>query len=236
MERAMTKSFIQCFPAVDPSKVLWIEPNHGQDAFNAIETILKVQKNCLIVLDSVPACITSAQLEEGAETEFYAPIPKLLNTFMPKAKTYCRRNNSVLILLNQLRDNMDRANKYSPKDRVPGGRAIKFFCDWRISLKAKDKIKDGDERMGHMVQAMVVKNRANRPYQSATFPLIYGHGFNCGLELLELCIQLAIIKRSGAWYEYKDQRFQGANKMALWIDSDTKVQEELKTKILEVVR
>jgi len=234
MERSITKSLVDCF--LDHTKVHWIKPEHGQAAFNGMEHILRTMPRSFIVLDSVPACISSAQLEEGAEKEMYAPIPKLLSTFMPKAKIFTEHNESTIMFLNQIRDNL---TGYGAKHIVPGGQSIKFNNDWRIELKRTKKLQKNQDGpvYGHIVKATTVKNRFFAPYQEAILYLIYGKGFNAGLEVADLAMQLSLIKRSGAWYEIPgvDEKIQGFDNLGDYLVSHSDIMSTILEKIKKIV-
>lgn len=237
VEKGLTKGLIQCFN-INPKLVNWINAPNGTVAINAMELILKSKPNQIVVLDSVPACIPETLYDKEAGEKSYSPVAGLFNDFMPKAKTYCQANGSILILLNQLRDNMD-AGPYGPDDRVPGGRAIKFYCDTRLSLKKREMITKGQDadkvKLGHHIQAETIKNRFHRPYQRSNHYLIYGRGFNEGMEILELSLQFGIVKKSGAWFVYNEEKFQGTNQMAECINQNETVRKEIKSKIKEII-
>lgn len=236
MERGITSSLVRCFNGLDSSKVFWVEPEHGQAAVNAIEQILRSTPRSFIVLDSVPACISSAQLDEGSEHEMYAPIPRLFSNFMPKVRIFSKQNESTVLLLNQIRDNV---SGYGPKKIVPGGNAIKFYCDWRIGLKREDYMKDKAENItGHKITAITEKNRFYKPFRSASFYLVYGKGFDSNLELLDVALQLSIIKPKGAWYSIPglETNIQGQDKVAAYIAQSPELQEQIKNAVRAAIK
>jgi recombination protein RecA len=240
MERSITESLVACFD-LDPSAVNWVEPLHGQAAFNAAEFLLRTEPRSFIVIDSIQACISSAQLEEDANKDFYAPIATLLSKFMPKAKVLAPQGESIIMFLNQLRDNL---TGYGPKDIVPGGRAIKFFCDWRIKLRRTKKIKkpgEDQQIIGHEIEAITEKNRSARPFQKASFTLIYGKGFSTGRELLDLGLQVGYVKKGGSWYtipipgQEEPVKLQGEENASEYIEGMPEVQEKIKTTVRELI-
>lgn len=239
MERAITSSLVRCFPKLQADKINWIEPEHGQAAFNAIEMICKTQKRPFIVLDSVPACLSAAQYEENADKEFYAPIPRLLSTFMPKIKKFVGQSEAIVIFLNQLRDNV---TGYGEKEKVPGGRAIKFYCDTRVRLRVEKKIVKGgkedaeNEVLGHRIKATTIKTRGISPYRNSCFPLYYGKGFDLGGDLLEMALQFGLVKKAGAWYEYNGHKSQGEMGMSAYINQNAEVQDKIREAIRKLLK
>ena len=233
MERSVTSSLVKCFPDIDPLKVKWIEPEHGQAAFNAVELICRTQKNPFIVLDSIPACISSSQMEEGAEKEFYSPIARMLSTSMPKIKRFVGESGALVVFLNQLRDNV---SGYGEKEKVPGGRAIKFYCDVRLRLRVKEKILSGEDVIGHRVEATTIKTRDISPYRKALFPLYYGKGFDVGGELLEMALQFGMVKKTGSWLEFDGQKKQGEMQMGAYIAQNPEAQGKIKDMVRKMMK
>jgi recombination protein RecA len=234
IETAINKSIVGCFNELDSEKVTWIEPEQGQAALDAIEAILRNVPRSLIILDSVPACISIAQLDSSAGDTHMAAIARLFNNFMPKLKRFAKENDSILILLNQIRDNL---SPYGPREIVPGGHAIKYYCDWRLQLRMDKRIQLTNKTIiGHRIKATTVKNRFMRPYQTAVVTLIYGQGFHCGYDLLDLGLGFGIIEQSGAWYELDNKRYQGQDNLAKAIKEDEKLQSRIKEAYLEILK
>lgn len=230
MERALTKSLVSCF--LDPSEAKWIKPSHGQAAFNGMERILRTTPNSFIVLDSIPACISSAQLEEDMDKASYAPIPTLLSRFMPKARKFCNENNSFILFLNQLRANM---SGYGKSYTVPGGYSIKFNTDWRMELKRTKKFENSGKIIGHQIKVTTEKNRFYPPWQEANLYLVYGRGFHQGFEVLDIAIQLSIIKKGGAWFELPNgNKVQGFERTAEYLLENKEVFDNVVSKIKEM--
>lgn len=233
MERGINKATVGCFKQLDPKKVVWVDPDNGQAAINAAEAILRNSKKSLIILDSIPACISAAQLDAKAEESSMAVIARLMAAFMPKAKIFTKVNECHVLLINQVRDNL---KSMTGGKQTPGGWSIKFNCDWRIELGLsypKPWIEAGGEKIGHKVKAEIVKSRHGRPYQTATFPLVYGMGFDQALELVGMGLSFGLIERSGAWYVLPgvDQKLQGEHGVAEYLRTNLDVQEKLKEEI-----
>jgi len=242
MERGINKSTTKCFPGIDTSKVLWIEPDDGQCALNAMEHILRNTTKSLIILDSIPACLTPAQIDAKSGDSFMAVIARSMSAFMPKAKILAKKNNSHVLLINQCRDNLK-----SPQGGklTPGGWAIKYNCDWRIELMlmygvggSKAYIEKDGNTIGQRIKAEVAKSRYGRPFQTAIFPLIYGAGFDKELEVVELGLQFGLIKRSGAWYTVMDgeDKHQGEAGVANFLRANKPIFEALKEEIRKLFK
>ncbi len=167
-----------------------------------------------------------------------AAVARLFTAFMPKAKIWSKMNENHIMLVNQCRDNLK-----SPQGGklTPGGWAIKYNCDWRIELMLnypKPWIENRGITVGHKVKAEIAKSRYGRPFQTAIFPLIYGKGFDVGLELVEMGLQFGIITKGGAWFEVpgSDKKFQGELDTAEFIRENPKVQEQIKAEIRKLFK
>jgi len=232
VEKKMTASTIKTIQGLDHSKIKFPNINHGNDVIHALDVILPQDPKSVIVIDSVPAMISSAQFKEASDKDFYASIARLLNDFLPKARTWVRQNQTLLIFLNQIRDNI---NSYGmgPKTRTPGGRALKFNTDIRIELKKIGKITKGDDVIGQKLKAITHKNNMTRPNQTVEMSLIYGRGIDKTYELQELGLQLGIIEKNGAWFTYDGQRVQGSAKLVVMLDENPEMKEKLRKEVLE---
>lgn len=234
MERGLTASLVDTIEGLDKDKLRnsFFRPKHGNEAVDMCELIIKQSPRSLIVLDSIPACISSAQIEESANKDFMAPIARIFSTFLPKIKSLLFEQESCLLLLNQLRDNL---SPYGANDSTPGGRAIKFYSDRRIQLKKYKKIKKSNNIIGNYVKVQCVKNKFAIPYQSCEVPLIYGMGFSRELDLAMLATQCGILKKAGAWYNYKDWKWQGEVGLAEGLVENKEAFSSLKKEVIELL-
>ncbi len=245
-ERSINSSIVSCFPALDASKVLWVEPDNGEAAIDIMKMILKSETKCLVVNDSIPACLPSKISDASAGDSHVGDLARLFSPFMPIAKKFCRLNDNVLMQLNQTRS---KIGPMSRGNEQPGGKAIKFYSDIRIELGRKypnPQIESGGDVIGHYISAKVVKTRWCVPFQQAVLPLIYGKGFDIGRELAECAIALGIVVRRAAWYNlYEEdadikrdepvQKFQGLNKLAAHIRQNKDMQKLIKNRVKEIM-
>jgi len=230
-ERGLTASLVHNIPGLNAdefSKNI-LRPAHGQQAADVIEMVVKQSPKSLIILDSIPAMISSAQMDESASKDFYAPIAKLMSNFLPKIKTLLSEQEICLVFLNQLRMKM---TGYGNPEDTPGGKAIKFYCDRRVELRKAKPIKKGEKQVGHFVKCKVVKNKYAAPYQMAEVPLIYGKGIDSAWDVAQLAVQMGIIKKKASWFIYEDKKWQGELGMteALAEDKDTFTEIETQVK------
>lgn len=236
-ENAINEDVINCFPLLNGNNVKWIDVPTGEKALDIMLYILKTQPNSFIINDSVPACLPSQVQENSSGEVTVGALARLFSPFMPQAKKYCKLNNSVLLQLNQIR------HKIGPMTRggedTPGGESIKFYSDLRIQLKRRypnPEIKVGGELVGHYVAATVVKTRFNAPFWTAEIPLIYGAGFDEYRELLDYGASVGVIKLSGSWVYYNEQKLgQGIENSCSTLRQDSELKEKIKKEILEII-
>jgi len=246
-ERAINASIVKCFSELNPSKVGWVEPDNGEKAIDIMTHILQTQKECLIINDSIPACLPS-QIDEALAGEVQVgALARLFSPFMPKAKKFCSLNHNILIQLNQ-----ERA-KIGPMTRggtdQPGGNAIKFYSDIRIKIEKRypnPEIKIGEDIMGHYIIAKAIKSRCGIPYRTAELPIIYGRGFDFGRELADYATSFNVVIKKGAWYNLfkegtnpdKDQpifKAQGMDQMASYIRENPEVRIDIERRLREIL-
>jgi len=233
-ERGLTASLVNNIPGLDTkefSKNI-LRPTHGQECCDIIEMIVKQSPRSIIVLDSIPAMISSAQINESASKEFYAVIPKILSNFLPKIKTLLSRQEICLVVLNQLRMKM---TSYGDPNDTPGGKALKFYCDRRIELRKAKPIKKGEKQVGHFVKCKVVKNKYAAPFQTAEIPLIYGKGIESAWDVAQLAVQMGIVKKKAAWFLYGDCKWQGELNMVEALSENKEVFAEIEMQVKEML-
>jgi recombination protein RecA len=208
-ERRLRRSLLETIHGLDVSKLEGnvFRPEHGQQAADVIEIIAKQAPNSIVVLDSIPACISSAQLKESTEKDFYAPIPKLFSTFLPKIAGFLEENKVALVLMNQIRMKMV---SYGDPESAPGGEAIKFYSDNIIRFKRGTIIKNSNGKpVGHHIRVKTMKTGYAAPFQEIEVPLVYGRGIDGRWDTLLLGLQLGLVKAKASWYVYKDIKLQG---------------------------
>jgi recombination protein RecA len=235
-ERAINEETPKQIPGFDVTKTYVWTPDNGEAVINGIEMLLRTQKNYVIINDSIPACLPSKVDEGTAEDSFTAPLAKLFTPAMWKFKKYCHENNNILIQTNQLRSKVNFQSR-TPGTTRPGGHAIKFFSDLQIEVKKAypGDIKAGEQQIGHRIEAKIQKTRHTIPFQTCLIPLIYGQGFDVGLELVEQGLQWGVVEKKGAWFTYDEQRYHGENALADMIRKNPEAQQVIKNEILELL-
>ena len=239
-EFALTDELCEIFGVVPNEDFLLKQPDDAEDALDSAELFLRSSPKSVVIIDSIAMLLAQSEWEEKIGTKSYNPVSLMLSKFAKKAPKLCKNNDSIVIYLNQIRDNL---SGYGSPIRVPGPRAIKFCTKIRVEMKRIAQLKEsGDEGevVGHKVEFKTIKNKFARPYQKAQSNLIYGKGFHQGYDLYELTQALSLtdlISVNGSWYTFfNDQKFQGQAKAAEYIINNPEVQKHITDKIIEVLK
>jgi recombination protein RecA len=186
----------------DKSKFTIVYPDNGEEALNIMHDIIVNYPGCVIILDSVGGILPEVEDAEDFNKQGMASVAKLLHKMIRKVSAINAKNKCVLIFLNHLTSTL---TMYGSPNTTHGGTAIKNRASQRIELKAlaSGAIKIGDEQIGQMVRATVVKNNVNRPYVTIEFPIMYGKGIDWALDMFQFAKDLGIIQGGGkgGWYQ-----------------------------------
>lgn len=233
-ERALTKSLVDSFPGIDTSKVQWIDPDGGEAALNAIKLVLKNYENAFVVLDSIPACLPKDVLDEEAGKSNMARLARLFSPVMPDFKRLAWKSKSVVLLVNQMRDNISPMG-YKPIK--PGGHAISFYSDVVVRFRVTKKLKSGDDTIGHEMTSEVEKTRGQGIGKKAVSTLIYGNGFVEAYDVLDLALSLGMVTKSGAWYKFDEEtKAQGKEGAVALLCENQDMFSKLESQVLEMIQ
>ena len=231
-ERAVNQSLIDCFPELDAAKVNWITAPDGESCLDAIKHVLRTVPKAFCVLDSIPACHPKAVLEAESGKHFMAPLARLFTPFIADAKNLCFDNHSVLLLINQKRENLDA---YGYADKLPGGNALKHNCDLIVRFKVKGKIKVVEDIIGHTVEAETMKNRFQGKGKKAQSTLIYGKGFSREYDVFEQALSFGLVDKKGAWITIGEDKFQGVFPAIRHLEDNPEIMLGLEKKLSELL-
>ena len=156
---------------------------------------------------------------------------RLMSQAMRKLSAVISKSNTVLVFINQLREKV--GVMYGNPETTPGGRALKFYSSVRIEVRKGEVIKSGSDIIGAATKCKVVKNKVAPPFKECTFDMMYGTGISRTGEVLDLAVQLDIIKKGGSWFSYKDQKLgQGRDNVKEILKSDEALMKEIEEQII----
>ncbi len=215
---------------VDIDNLLVSQPDCGEDALNITEQLVRSGAVDIVVVDSVAALVPRQEIEGDMGQATVGVQARLMSQAMRKLSSVISKSNAVLVFINQLREKV--GVMYGNPETTPGGRALKFYSSVRIDVRKTDQLKNGNDIYGNHVRCKVVKNKVAPPFKTAEFDILYGKGISRSGEIIDYCIALDIIKKSGSWFSYNGERIgQGKDNVRKMIESDPAFLAELDAKV-----
>ena len=207
------------------------QPNHGEEAMQITEMLVKSNAVDVIVIDSVAALVPRAELEGEIGDTHIGLQARLMSQSLRKLTGAIARSKTCVIFINQIREKI--GVMFGSPETTPGGRALKFYSSCRIDVRRIGQLKDGEEVVGQRVRAKVVKNKVAPPFRMAEFDMMHSHGISYEGDLLDLGVLQKAINRSGSWFKYGEVYMgQGKEKARQFLVDNPQVAEEIRQKIL----
>jgi recombination protein RecA len=237
-----TAAFVDVEHALDPvyakklgvnvDELIVSQPDTGEQALEIMERLVRSGAIDIVVLDSVAAMVTRAEIEGEMGDSHVGQQARLMSAAMRKLTSIISKTGTAAIFINQVRE---KIGGYGNPETTPGGRALKFYASVRIQVsKTSDKIMDGSEQIGVRTRCKVVKNKVAPPFKGCEFDMIYGVGISKVGEILDLAVELGVCRKSGAWFYYGDMRLgQGRENAKQYLLDDKALMEEIETKVRE---
>ena len=217
---------------VDINSLLVSQPDTGEQALEIAEALVRSGAIDVIVIDSVAAMVPKAEIEGLMGDTHVGLQARLMSQALRKLTGVISKSNCVAIFINQLREKVGIV--YGNPEVTPGGRALKFYSSVRMEVRKVETLKNGTEMIGNRTKCKIVKNKVAPPFKTAEFDIMYGTGISKEGEVLDLAVKLNIINKSGAWFNYKDQRLgQGRDNVKEYLHQNPKLMEEISTLIKE---
>lgn len=231
VEHALDPVYAQAL-GVDIDSLLVSQPDTGEQALEITEALVRSGAIDIIVLDSVAAMVTKAEIEGEMGDTHVGLQARLMSQALRKLTGAISKSNAVCIFINQLREKI--GVMYGNPETTPGGRALKFYSSVRLDVRKKDPIKEGGEIIGNLTRVKVVKNKVAPPFREAEFDIMYGEGISREGEIIDLAVKLDIIKKSGSWYSYEGNRIgQGRDKVKQYLKENPDVREQIAKQVMD---
>ena len=217
---------------VDIDHLIVSQPDTGEQALEIMETLARSGAIDIVVLDSIAAMVTKAEIDGEIGDSFVGVQARLMSAAMRKLTSVISKSNTVAIFINQVREKI--GVMYGNPETTPGGRALKFYASVRIEVRKGEKIVDGGEIIGYTTKCKVVKNKVAPPFKETQFDMIFGEGISRLGEIITMGEELGFIKKSGAWYSYNGERLgQGKEKTKKFLKENDDLRLEIEGKIKE---
>jgi recombination protein RecA len=229
VEHALDPSYAsRCGVNVDD--MLISQPDTGEQALEITEALVRSGAVDTIVIDSVAALVTQAEIEGEMGDTHVALQARLMSQALRKLAAAIGKTRTAVIFINQLREKVGIV--FGNPEVTPGGRALKFYSSVRIDLRRTDTIKEGNEATGSRVKARVVKNKVAPPFRSAEFDIMFDHGISREGDLLDLGTELGLVSKSGAFFSYGDIRLgQGRENAKQYLSQNPEQAQEIEQRI-----
>lgn len=216
---------------VDIDNLLVSQPDSGEQALEIAEMLVRSGGIDVIVVDSVAALTTRAEIDGDMGDAHVGQLARLMSQAMRKLTAVVSKTNCVAIFINQIREKIGIA--YGNPETTPGGRALKFYSSVRMDVRKGEAIKNGSEIIGSKTKVKITKNKVAPPFKECEFDLIYGKGISRVGEILDLAVTLDIIKKSGSWFSYEKEKLgQGRDKVKDLLENNPELRKEIEDKIL----
>ena len=216
---------------VDIDSLLVSQPDSGEQALEIAEALVRSGAVDIIVIDSVAALVTRAEIDGEMGDNHVGQLARLMSQALRKLTGALSKTNCAAIFINQLREKI--GVMYGNPETTTGGRALKFYSSVRIDVRKGEPIKDGSELIGTHTRAKIVKNKVAPPFKTAEFDIMYGTGISHIGEIIDVGVDMGIIKKSGAWFYYGETRLgQGRDNVKKLFEDNKELADEIEAKIM----
>ncbi len=216
---------------IDIDQLLVSQPDHGEQALEITETLIRSGSVDLVVVDSVAALVPRAEIEGEMGDAHMGLQARLMSQAMRKLTGHASKSKSTIIFINQIRQKIGVT--FGSPETTTGGNALKFYASVRLDIRRIGTVKDGENAVGSRVRAKVVKNKVAPPFRETEFDVIYGKGVSVSGELIDLAVEKKLVDKSGAWYALGETKLgQGRERARDYLDARPVLMERMRAALL----
>jgi recombination protein RecA len=228
-EHAVDPTYAQAI-GVDVDELLISQPDTGEQALEITDMLVRSGALDIVVIDSVAALTPRAEIEGEMGDTHVGLQARLMSQALRKLTANLNKTDTICIFINQLREKI--GVMFGSPETTPGGRALKFYSSVRLDIRRIESIKDGAEVVGNRTRVKVVKNKVAPPFRQAEFDIMYGKGISREGSLLDIGVDLAIVKKSGAWYTYEGEQLgQGRENAKQFLIDNAEIMVEVTERV-----
>lgn len=228
-EHAFDRSYADAL-GVDTENLLISQPDNGEQALEITENLIRSGAIDLIVIDSVAALTPKAEIEGEMGDSKMGLQARLMSQALRKLTGTVSRTHCTAIFINQLREKI--GVMFGNPETTTGGNALKFYSSVRLDIRRAGQLKSGDEVLGNTTKVKVIKNKVAPPFKKAQFDIMYGKGISKEGEIIDMGVEMNIIKKSGSWFSYGDTKLgQGRDAVKQLLEDNPDLMDELENKI-----
>jgi recombination protein RecA len=232
-EHAMDPVYAKAI-GVNVDDLLISQPDTGEQALEISDMLIRSGALDVLVIDSVAALVPRAEIEGEMGDSHVGLQARLMSQALRKLTANLNRSRTIAIFINQLREKI--GVMFGSPETTPGGRALKFYSSVRLDIRRIETIKDGAEAVGNRVRVKVAKNKCAPPFRQAEFDVAYGKGISREGSLLDVAVDLGIVKKSGAWFTYEGEQLgQGRENVKSFLAENLDLMFEITEKVRQAV-
>ncbi len=215
---------------VNVDDLLISQPDTGEQALEIADMLIRSGALDVLVIDSVAALVPRAEIEGEMGDSHMGLQARLMSQALRKLTGNLNKSRTIAVFINQLREKI--GVMFGSPETTPGGRALKFYSSVRLDIRRIEAIKDGTEVIGNRTRVKVVKNKCAPPFKQAEFDIMYGKGISREGSLLDVGVDLGIVKKSGAWFTYEGEQLgQGRENSKTYLSENVELMMEISEKI-----
>mgnify|MGYP000223662391 FL=1 len=220
---------------VNVDELLISQPDNGEQALEIADQLIRSSAIDIIVIDSVAALTPKAEIEGDMGDNKVGLQARLMSQALRKLTSTISKTNTTCIFINQLREKI--GVMFGNPETTTGGNALKFYASVRLDIRRVTTLKDGDTPIGNQVRVKIVKNKVAPPFRKAEFEITFGEGISHTGEIVDLGVEMGVIKKSGSWFSYGETRLgQGRDAVKKIVKDNPELAEELEQKIAEALK
>ena len=224
-EHAMDPAYARAI-GVNVDDLLVSQPDTGEQALEIADMLIRSGALDVIVVDSVAALTPRAEIEGDMGDSHVGLQARLMSQALRKITGGLSKSNTVALFINQLREKI--GVMYGSPEVTPGGRALKFYSSVRMDIRRVESIKDGSDVVGSRTRVKIVKNKCAAPFKQAEFDIMYGHGISREGSVLDVAVELGLVKKAGAWFTYEgEQMGQGRENVKTFLRENPQMMAEI---------